>query len=105
MSYDPTLPSDRDWIRFWIGDTVTTAHVLQDTEIDALLLAEDGNKYLAAYTAGMVIYSKRGGLVEKQVGDLRLRWSESAGKAYLHHLMLLRERGLSGSTQTEFRAV
>lgn len=105
MAYDPLLPTDRDWVRFWIGDTDAVSPILRDAELDAILTAEGGNKYLAAYAAGMAIYMRKGGLVEKQVGDLRLKYSESHGQTYLNHLRALRERGIAGLRQTEFRVV
>ncbi len=92
-TYDPTLPTDLDWVRFLTGDRDVIAPRLQDEEITALL-AEEKNRYFAAAQAGEMILAKSGGLVEKQVGDLRLRWSDGGSEnAYRAYLRLLRERG------------
>lgn len=82
--YDPALGSDRDWVRFFVGDRGPTFR-LDDREIDALL-AEEPNKYLAAARAGRILTLRAGGLVEKQVGDLRLRYDGTAESAYGSHL-------------------
>lgn len=39
--YTPTLPTDRDWIRFYLGDINGDRAELDDREIDALLTEED----------------------------------------------------------------
>lgn len=38
MSYDPTLPTNRDWVRFTVGDVNTTSEKVTDSEIDAILV-------------------------------------------------------------------
>lgn len=40
FSYDPRLPTDRDWLRFLVGDTSSHAPALGDDEYDALLADE-----------------------------------------------------------------
>lgn len=76
MVYDPSLPSDKDWVRFKVQDTGTTPD-LQDAEID-FLLSEEPNKWYAAAAAIEAIKAKRaavgGGLMEKRVEDLELRY-------------------------------
>jgi hypothetical protein len=40
FSYDPGLPSDRDWVRYYLGDTNTDRAEVDDRELDALLAEE-----------------------------------------------------------------
>jgi hypothetical protein len=92
-SYDASLPSDRDWVRFLIGDRDTDNPIHQDEEIDALLI-EERNKYMAAFRAGQVIVAQDQGIVEKAVGDLRLdRGDDSAKNAYSQYLLTLQKKG------------
>ena len=91
-TYDPTLPTDRDWVRFLVGDRVVASNILEDEEIDALLL-EEANKYLAAARAGEVILSRSRGVVSKTVADLSLTYGDSPESAYRTHLQRLREKG------------
>lgn len=46
-SGDPAS-SDRDWVRFRIGDTDTRDFLLGDDEIDAMLAEQSANRWLAA---------------------------------------------------------
>lgn len=50
-SYDPTLTTDRDQVRFQIGDTDTADQLLSDEELDALLLLETSVDLAAARAA------------------------------------------------------
>jgi len=93
-TYNPTLVSDKDWVRFLCGDRDVTAAKLQDEEITALLV-EEQNKYLAAARACDVIVARSGGLVVKQVGDLKLQYSGTGKDAYHEHARQLREKGAS----------
>ncbi len=54
-TYDASLASERDWVRFFIGDRDVTKAALQDEEIVAVIAEErtragagDHVKYLAA---------------------------------------------------------
>jgi hypothetical protein len=98
-TYDINLATDKDWIRLLIGDRNMANPALQDEEINGLLAASGGNRYIAAYEAGMTIFQRNSGIVSKQVGDLRIQYSsgQTAGDAYLKYLLSLRERGLSQS--------
>lgn len=92
-TYDPLLPTDRDWVRFLIGDRGPTRFVLKDEEIDALL-GEESNKYLAAARAGETILAQGKDLVSKTVDGLSLTWgSSSPESAYRKHLARLRQKG------------
>lgn len=92
QTYSPLLTTDKDWVRFLAGDRDIAAPRLQDEEIFALL-AEEPNKYLAAAAACELILARSGGLVEKQVGDLRLKWGGSAQDQYSKYIQHLREKG------------
>ena len=39
-TYDPTLPTDQDYVRFLIGDTDVTVYEVEDEEIAAILVRE-----------------------------------------------------------------
>ncbi len=93
-SYDPSLPTDKDWVRFFIGDTNLDAEFvdLQDEEILAVL-GDERNKYLAAARCGEVIIGKKQGVVSKNVDNLSLTFGDSPESAYRAHLERLREDG------------
>ena len=108
MVYDPSLPTDNDWVRFKVQDTGTSPD-LQDAEIDALL-DEEPNKWYAAAAAIEVIKAKRaavgGGLLEKKVEDLELRFGGESAAVVLDDLAAtLRVEGarrLAGSSRFPF---
>ncbi len=93
-TYDPALPTDRDWVRFLIGDRTVSSARLQDGEIDAVL-AEEANKYLAAARCAEVAYGggAHGGVIEKAVDDLRLKFSDDAEGAFWTYIESLRAKG------------
>lgn len=106
-TYDVTLATDRDWVRFLINDRVTAKAVLQDEEIDALLV-EEGNKYLAAARAGELILLKQGFLEELEGGDgdVRLRWSRTKTDEFRAYLATLKAKGLAAvGGQSYFRVL
>lgn len=102
-SYDSALPTNRDHVRFLIGDTDTSAPKLQDEEIDAVIEAETATgaalKYYAAARCLSVLYArwagKGAGVMEKQVSKLRIKRGidQSAGEALDALICELRERG------------
>ena len=73
--------SDRDAVRFMVGDTDTADQLITDEEI-AYLLAEEGTPGLAAARAAEAIAAKfaRKSDYSKSVGDLSLSesWSQRA---------------------------
>jgi len=73
-SGDPS-GSDRDEVRFLVGDTDTSDQQLSDEEI-AYLLTEYTNPRVAAVAAVKAIIAKYARLVTKEVGDLRLQYSD-----------------------------
>jgi len=107
-TYTASIPTDKDFVRLWAGDRdisggATTA-VLSDQEI-AAILAEASGKWCAAADAIEMMRSKlalnqaAGGLlIEKQVEDLRERFSdagvsgENADKALAAYVIYLRTR-------------
>ena len=101
-TYDATLATDKDWVRFLcgdrdvssvqVGDRVISRARLQDEEIIALL-DEEANRYFAAARACEVIYARTQGMLEKQVGDLKLKYGGNADDAYLKHIRALRIEG------------
>ena len=94
-SFKPTQisTSERDWVRMQIGDRDTSKMVFDDIEIDAIL-EQEANKFLAAAHLGQIMLTtKTQGAVEKAVGDLRIRYSDSPQSAFSQHIQELRERG------------
>lgn len=77
--------SDRDWIRFRLGDSkVETPQSLSDAELD-YLLAEEVDKYMAASKAAEIMSAAymATSVTQKQVGDLRLSYGYAdTGKRY-----------------------
>lgn len=101
VSYNPTLSTDVDWVRFLTGDRVVSPASkakLTNEEITAVL-AEEANKYLAAARCLESLYvqwkAQGADVVEKQVGDLRIRRNdnESAAGAVSALISSLRQRG------------
>lgn len=94
-TYNPALPTDKDWVRFFTGDT--DVDPVDDAELDdneiAALLVEERNKYLASARAGECIIARGLDAVSKAVDDLKLDTSEGPSSAYRQHLQKLRERG------------
>ena len=105
-TYNPALPTDKDWVRLLSGDRDITRPKLDDYEINGLL-AEEANKYLAAARACEVILSKSNGLVAKEVGDLKLRWTDKPEDAYRRYIRDLRRKGagLTHKKPSSFRVL
>lgn len=100
QTYDPTLSTDKDWVRFLVGDRVVDGTaVLEDEEIEALLV-EEPNKYMAAARACEVILADRGDVVSKSVDDLSISYSGSAESAYREHVRKLKQRGATEAMKT-----
>lgn len=95
-TYAPSRLNERgrDWVRFKIGDTdVPDGTVYCDAEIEAVLVLEPNPWFAAAELAESLVASDSGGAVEKAVGDLRIRWSDSPQSAYRGLIDKLREDG------------
>jgi len=94
-SYDSTLPTDTDKVRFHIGDTDETDQLLQNEEIN-YLLSETTNVLLAASRAAKTVAAKFSRQADKTVGDLRISLSQKA-KAYMALAADLEKRALTSS--------
>jgi hypothetical protein len=107
-TYDPTLGSNLDWVRFLTGDTVTTTARLTDEEIDGILAEEAANgasgpslKYFAAARALDSTLARNAGdanndgLARKVVEDLELQWGVNgqAGEIIKGKIREYRQRG------------
>lgn len=79
VTYNAALATTRDWVRFLVYDRDTAKAVLQDEEIDAVLVEESDNKYLAAARVGEILLLKHGFKEEIEAGDgdARIRWSRT----------------------------
>lgn len=73
-SGDPSS-SDRDALRFLIGDTDTTDQQLTDEELDYLLTFE-GSVTAAAIAAIRSLIAKFARFADRSVGDLRVAYSQ-----------------------------
>lgn len=96
--------SDRDAVRFLIGDTIETAAIFQDEEIDWLVL-QNGNIYFAAALAADAAAAQfagaqsQGAVKTKTVGALSISYDDSARASEFRQLARdLRFRGAVNST-------
>lgn len=116
QTYDPTLATTKDQVRFLVRDNVSGAMVLDDGEI-AWLLSTEANVYMAAALAADGIAQRiaqsvlsggttaAGILKSKKVDDLELTYDTTAitglssslsAKDYVALAESLRRRGRSG---------
>lgn len=75
-SFDASLDSDKDFVRFLIGDTNDSNFFVQDETIIAVL-GEENNKYVAASRVAKGIYMQLTGggtLEDRKVGETRIRY-------------------------------
>ena len=87
-TYDASLGTNRDWVRFLVGDSVDTM-ALADEEIDGIIAdqtsAGDAVKFFAAADAIEAMYALhkagRKGVVDRQISKLRLRFGEDVSAA------------------------
>jgi hypothetical protein len=97
-SFEPALPTDRDYVRFLVGDTDPDNAQLDDDTIDALLVRHSGRTFCAAADAGEAIAArwsaKTEGVIEKQVARLRIKRAEGSSlqAGYMDYLRTLRTR-------------
>ena len=73
-SGDPS-DSNKDYVRFLVGDTDANDEQLQDAEIEFLLTRYNSNAFMAAADAARSIGAKYARRVDKAVGDLKLAYS------------------------------
>jgi len=76
MSYDNTLATDRDKVRFYIGDTSNDATLerLSDNEIDAML-ADYSDPLVCALKCAEALLAKYAGYVTQTVGSVSVQYS------------------------------
>lgn len=75
-SFDPALNTDKDYVRFLIGDTSTSAWLVQDETIEAIL-DNEANKFMAAVAVIEALYTGEtgaGSLEDRKVGETRIRY-------------------------------
>ena len=80
-TYTDPSASDKDAVRFLVGDTDTTDQQVTDEEI-AYALAAEGSVNQAAASIARSIAAKYARKVDKSVGDLKYSYSQRQ-KAYL----------------------
>jgi len=83
-TYDDNLSTDRDKVRFLIGDTDDDNQMLSDNEIAFLLTQENSNLLLASASACEAIAAKF-------ARDVNYRFStmwQDASDAYAHYMQL-----------------
>lgn len=123
-TYDSTLPNDRNWVRFLVGDITPSRALLQDDEIDGVLEEEARTvtiaaalKYFAAARCIDIIHTRyatagahQGGVMMKRVDDLARSFgvSASTSAALDEKTRDLRKRGarlLTSSRSHFFRSM
>lgn len=75
-TFDASLSTNKDWVRYLIGDTDTGNAYVQDETIEAVL-GEENNKYTAASRVARGIYMRLTGggtLEDRKVGETRIRY-------------------------------
>lgn len=88
-SYDATLATEMDRVRFLIRDTDTDRQLFQDEEIDWLLTTED-NIYKAAATLCDQLVASRSGVSSKKISEFSITYDT---KVYQQLAASLRARG------------
>lgn len=92
VTYNPSLVSDLDWVRFLVSKTVTTDTELQDEEIQAVIDSQpsngqSGGKSSAVYYAAAVCLgrlhtgwmTKGKGVASKKVSRLSIVYGTGSG--------------------------
>ena len=107
MSFDPALPTDKDWVRLLVGDYDPTDETLSDDTINAIIAevlahgaSAEGAKYCAAAQAGGLMAASwtatSGGKAEKTVSKLSIQYSGggsgSAIEVYNGYIAGLKEK-------------
>lgn len=86
--------SDRESVRFLIGDIIESDQQFNDAEID-FLLTQEPNIYRAAAQGARALAAKFARKADKEMGDLKIRWSQLQ-RSYLNLAKELEERSISG---------
>lgn len=82
FTYADPSNSNLEAVRFLIGDTDSAKAQLTDAEINYLLTESGSDVYLSASSACLSLASKYARMVDKEVGDLALDYSQRQ-KAYI----------------------
>lgn len=95
-TFDENLGTDRDWVRFLIGDSIVASMNLEDETIDAVL-AETivyPNKYFAAAECARSIVSLGKDVIKKKVDGLEIeRAGDDPESSYRDLIKVLEARG------------
>ncbi len=75
-SYTDPSASDKDAVRYLVGDTDTTDQQTTDEEI-AWVLTEEANVYLAGARVARSVSAKYARKADKSVGDLRISYKST----------------------------
>ncbi len=86
----------RDAVRLLIGDTDTADQQLQDSEID-FYIATYGSALMAAGKAARALAAKYTRKADKEVGDLKIAYSQIAKNYFLLAEQLEAQAGRTGS--------
>lgn len=102
-SYDSTLATGKDWVRFLTRDTDTTDASISDEEIEAVLDMQTASAPASYYFAAAEVLSLRlaeqamvgEGKQRKMVEHLQIEWGMESNvvEAIDKHICWLRERG------------
>lgn len=85
--------SEKDAVRFLIGDTDTSDQLLSDAEINYVIVESGGSRYQAAHDAAYAIAGKFSRMAQsKSVGDLSISYADRA-RAYFELANELLELG------------
>jgi hypothetical protein len=79
-TYDSSMASNRDKVRFLIQDTVVASAMLQDEEIDFMLIEYPNYKMAAANCADVLSSKFASAAEDRQIGNLRLRYADKSKK-------------------------
>lgn len=88
-SGDPS-ESNRDYVRFLLGDTIEGDFLFGDAEIDGLLTLK-GNVYAAAVVGAESLAARFSRLCDEEVGDVKAKLSQRA-RAYRELATKLRQQ-------------
>lgn len=97
MGYDPTLPTDKDYVRFVLGDT-ETVELLPDAQILAVLSTNTRNGSIAFLAQGLAARYARKPTSISSSGD-SLVWAERV-KYWLSLVASGGQAGASGAFST-----
>jgi hypothetical protein len=80
-TYDPSLSTTRDWLRFRVQDTVVnpaSAALFSDEELDALLAENGDSVWNAAVDAARALAARFRHLASLSVGDTSISFTDQA---------------------------